>query len=106
MLPSAAELGSEQGVHSSFGFFASNFQGAGELEDGGGAASGIEEALGGLEVLSVIATVNLREGHRFLPAYKGEQLVAVAGGAPQADAFYGAELVDILRFAAGYLFEV
>ena len=82
MLPSAAELGSEQGVHSSFGFFASNFQGAGELEDGGGAASGTEEALGSLQVLAVIETVTLRGEYRFLPAYEGEELITIAGGSP------------------------
>ena len=106
MLPSGAESGGEQGVHGLFGFFAPYLQGTGELGDSGGATPGAEETLGGLEVLTVIEAVALRGGRRFLPSYKGEDLVAVAGGAPQTNAFYGAELVDALRLAAGYLLEV
>ena len=82
MLPYAAESGSKQGVHGSFGLFAPDLQGAGELGDGGGAASGTEEALGGLQVLAVIETVTLRGGHRFLLVYEGEELITVAGGSP------------------------
>jgi hypothetical protein len=57
-------------------------------------------------VLTVIETVALGGRHRFLPAYEGEELVTVAGSPPQADAFYGAQLVNALRLSAGYLFEV
>jgi hypothetical protein len=47
MLPSAAESGGEQGIHGLFGFFAPDLQGAGELGDGGSAATGPQETLGG-----------------------------------------------------------
>ena len=57
-------------------------------------------------MLTVIETAPLRGRRRFLPAYEGEELVAVAGSAPQADAFYGAELVNARRLSAGYLFKV
>lgn len=57
-------------------------------------------------MLTIIETVPLRGRRRVLPAYEGEELVAVAGSAPQADAFYGAELVNARRLSAGYLFKV
>jgi hypothetical protein len=106
MLPSEAVSRGEQGVHSLFGLFAPDLQGAGELGDSGSATPGPQEALGGFEVLAVIEAVALRGGLRFLPAYESEKLVAVAGGTTQADTFYRTELVYALRLAAGYLFEV
>ena len=64
--------------------------------------------LGGFEVTAVVRDggTGIVSRHWLLTAHQGDKLVAVASGAPQTDTFYGAKLVDALRFAAGYLFEV
>jgi hypothetical protein len=97
---------SKQGIHSPPSLLAPDLQGAGELGNSSGPSSRPEETLGGFEVPTVVGTVGHVLKHRLLTAHQGQKLIAVAGGAPQAYAFYGTELVDALRFAAGYLFKV
>ena len=108
MLPSAAGSGGEQVVHGPPGLFAPDLQGADELGNGGGAAPGPEQMLGGFEVAAVVRDggTELVSRRWLLAAYQGYKLVTVASGATQTDTFYGAELAHALRFAACYLFEV
>src|ERR671916_1114075 len=108
MLSSATGSTGEQGVHGLSGFFAPDLDSPGELGDGGGASPGLQKALGGFEVAAVVGgcAISLFRTRRLPTAHEAQYLLAVAGGAPEADALYGAKLVHAPRPATGYLFEV
>src|SRR3990170_1333158 len=108
MLSSATGSTGEQSVHGLSGFFAPDLDSPGELGDGGGTAPGLQKALAGFEVAAVVGgcAIGLFRTRRLPPAHEAQYLLAVAGGAPESDALYGAKLVHTPRLATGYLFEV
>src|SRR5829696_1206999 len=104
--PSLVCRGSQQVVDFASCILAPEFEGAGQGGHGVGSAPGPEQPAGGVQLLSVAVFRGGSLGRRVFAVDQGEDLLPVAGGAAESDAFYGAEFIHRLGFAGGDLLQV